>query len=73
MRTIRRKTIGEMGRADRSIRDHTNIIEASRAPGTNRAEELVVSRALGRGQRMWGSIPIIWIELQGGTRWRKQQ
>jgi len=72
MRTIRRKTIGEMGGADRSIRDHTNIIEALRAHGTNRAEELVVSRA-SASPSMWGSIPIIWIELQGGMPWRKRQ
>jgi hypothetical protein len=30
MRMICRKTIGEMDRADRSIRDHMNIIEAWR-------------------------------------------
>ena len=31
MRMIRRKTIGEKDRADRSIRDHMNIIEALEA------------------------------------------
>src|SRR5882672_11231871 len=55
------QTIGEMGRADRTIHDHTNIIEALRPHGTNRAEELVVSRA-SASPSMWGSIPIIWIE-----------
>jgi DNA-binding GntR family transcriptional regulator len=47
MRMIRRKTIGEQDRADRSIRDHMNIIEALEARDTARAEELVRSHALG--------------------------
>jgi DNA-binding GntR family transcriptional regulator len=47
MRMIRRKTIGEKDRADRSIRDHMNIIEALEARATDRAEELVRDHALG--------------------------
>jgi DNA-binding GntR family transcriptional regulator len=47
MRMIRRKTIGEKDRADRSIRDHMNIIEALEARDTGRAEELVRTHALG--------------------------
>ena len=47
MRMIRRKTIGEKDRADRSIRDHMNIIEALEARDTVRAEELVRNHALG--------------------------
>ena len=47
MRMIRRKTIGEKDRADRSIRDHLNIIEALEARDTARAEELVRTHALG--------------------------
>jgi DNA-binding GntR family transcriptional regulator len=47
MRMIRRKTIGEKDRADRSIRDHINIIEALEARATDRAEELVRDHALG--------------------------
>ena len=47
MRMIRRKTIGEKDRADRSIRDHMNIIEALEARDTTRAEELVRTHALG--------------------------
>jgi DNA-binding GntR family transcriptional regulator len=47
MRMIRRKTIGEQDRADRSIRDHMHIIEALEARDTARAEELVRSHALG--------------------------
>jgi DNA-binding GntR family transcriptional regulator len=47
MRLIRRKTIGEQDRADRSIRDHMHIIEALEARDTARAEELVRSHALG--------------------------
>src|SRR5690606_17381750 len=47
MRMIRRKTIGEQDRADRSIRDHWNIIEALEARDTERAEELVRTHALG--------------------------
>ena len=38
MRMIRRKTIGEKDRADKSIRDHMNIIEALEARDTARAE-----------------------------------
>jgi len=47
MRMIRRKTIGEDDRADRSIRDHMNIIHALEARETERAEELVRQHALG--------------------------
>ena len=47
MRMIRRKTIGEQDRVDRSIRDHMNIIEALEARNTARAEELVRTHALG--------------------------
>ncbi len=47
MRMIRRKTIGEQDRADRSIRDHMTIIEALEARDTARAETLVRDHALG--------------------------
>jgi DNA-binding GntR family transcriptional regulator len=47
MRMIRRKTIGEEDRADRSIRDHMNIIEALERRDTARSEELVRQHALG--------------------------
>jgi DNA-binding GntR family transcriptional regulator len=47
MRMIRRKTIGEKDRADRSIRDHMHIIEALEARDTLRAEKLVRDHALG--------------------------
>jgi DNA-binding GntR family transcriptional regulator len=47
MRMIRRKTIGEKDRADRSIRDHMHIIETIEGRDTERAEELVRTHALG--------------------------
>jgi DNA-binding GntR family transcriptional regulator len=47
MRMIRRKTIGEKDRADRSIKDHMAIIEAIEARATDRAEVLVRDHALG--------------------------
>jgi DNA-binding GntR family transcriptional regulator len=47
MRMIRSKTIGEKDRADKSIRDHMNIIEALEARDTERAEDLVRGHALG--------------------------
>jgi DNA-binding GntR family transcriptional regulator len=47
MRMIRRKTIVEQDRADRSIRDHMNIIKALEARATDRAGELVRDHALG--------------------------
>jgi DNA-binding GntR family transcriptional regulator len=47
MRMIRRKTIGEQDRVERSIRDHLNIIEALEARATERAEDLVRDHALG--------------------------
>jgi DNA-binding GntR family transcriptional regulator len=50
MRMIRRKTIGEQDRVDRSIRDHMNIIEALEARATERAEDLVRDHALGLGR-----------------------
>ena len=52
MRMIRRKTIGEMDRADRSIRDHIHIIEALDARSPNRAEELVRNHALGLAEHV---------------------
>src|SRR5712671_6869891 len=47
MRMIRRKTIVEKDRIEKSIRDHMNIIEALEARDTTRAEELVRNHALG--------------------------
>jgi DNA-binding GntR family transcriptional regulator len=52
MRMIRRKTIGEQDRAERSIRDHMNIIEALEARTTARAEDLVRSHALGLAEHV---------------------
>jgi DNA-binding GntR family transcriptional regulator len=52
MRMIRRKTIGEKDRADRSIRDHMHIIEALEARDTARAERLVRDHALGLAEHV---------------------
>ena len=52
MRMIRRKTIAEKDRVERSIRDHTNIIEALEARDTARAEELVRDHALGLAEHV---------------------
>jgi DNA-binding GntR family transcriptional regulator len=52
MRMIRRKTIGEKDRADRSIRDHMHIIEALEARDTERAERLVRDHALGLAEHV---------------------
>jgi DNA-binding GntR family transcriptional regulator len=52
MRMIRRKTIGERDRVDRSIRDHMNIIQALEARDTVRAEELVRDHALGLAEHV---------------------
>jgi DNA-binding GntR family transcriptional regulator len=52
MRMIRRKTIGEQDRVDRSIRDHINIIEALEARDTERAEDLVRNHALGLAEHV---------------------
>jgi DNA-binding GntR family transcriptional regulator len=52
MRMIRRKTIGEEDRADRSIRDHMNIIQAIEARDTERAEDLVRNHALGLAEHV---------------------
>src|SRR5580692_1110128 len=52
MRMIRRKTIGEKDRADRSIRDHMHIIEALEARDTVRAEKLVRDHALGLAEHV---------------------
>src|SRR5690349_22895676 len=52
MRMIRRKTIGEEDRADRSIRDHLNIIQAIEARDTERAEDLVRNHALGLAEHV---------------------
>ena len=52
MRMIRRKTIGEEDHADRSIRDHLNIIQALEARDTERAEDLVRQHALGLAEHV---------------------
>ena len=52
MRMLRRKTIGEEDRADKSIRDHMNIIEALEARDTERAEDLVRNHALGLAEHV---------------------
>lgn len=52
MRMIRRRTIGEEDRADRSISDHMNIIQALEARDTERAEDLVRNHALGLAEHV---------------------
>jgi DNA-binding GntR family transcriptional regulator len=52
MRMIRRKTIVEKDRAQKSIRDHLHIIEALEARDTNRAETLVREHALGLAEHV---------------------
>jgi len=52
MRMIRRKTIGEKDRVDRSIRDHMHIIESLEARDTARAEQLVRDHALGLAEHV---------------------
>jgi DNA-binding GntR family transcriptional regulator len=52
MRMIRRKTISESDRADRSISDHMNIIQAIEARDTARAEALVRDHALGLAEHV---------------------
>jgi DNA-binding GntR family transcriptional regulator len=52
VRMIRRKTIGERDRADRSIRDHMQIIEALEARDMTRAETLVRDHALGLAEHV---------------------
>src|SRR2546425_7007614 len=52
MRIIRRKTIGEEDRADRSIRDHMNIIQALENRETDPAETLVRQHALGLAEHV---------------------
>jgi DNA-binding GntR family transcriptional regulator len=52
MRMIRRKTIVEKDRIERSIRDHMHIIEALEKRDTARAEELVRTHALGLAEHV---------------------
>ena len=52
MRMIRRKTIGEMDRAIKSIHDHMNIIEALEARDAMLAEQLTRDHALGLAQHV---------------------
>jgi DNA-binding GntR family transcriptional regulator len=52
MRMIRRKTIGEQDRADRSIHDHLTIIEAIEARDAERAGDLVRDHALGLAEHV---------------------
>ena len=52
MRMIRGQTIGEDDRADRSIHDHMNIINALEARDTERAEDLVRNHALGLAEHV---------------------
>jgi len=52
MRLIRHKTIGELDRVERSIRDHMNIIHALEARQTEQAETLVRQHALGLAEHI---------------------
>src|SRR5882672_5091838 len=52
MHMIRRQTIGEEDRVERSIRDHMNIIQANDARDTERAEDLVRQHALGLAEHV---------------------
>ena len=52
MRMIRHKTIGELDRAERSIRDHMAIIHALEARETEQAEDLVRRHALGLAEHI---------------------
>jgi DNA-binding GntR family transcriptional regulator len=52
MRMIRRKTIAEKDRVEKSIRDHMNIIQALEARDTARAEDLVRNHALGLAEHV---------------------
>ena len=52
MRMIRRKTIGAVDRADRSIHDHMNLIRALELRDTDRAEDLVRNHALGLAEHV---------------------
>ena len=52
MHMIRRQTIGEEDRVERSIRDHMNIIQALEARDTERAEDLVRQHALGLAEHV---------------------
>jgi DNA-binding GntR family transcriptional regulator len=52
MRMIRHKTIGELDRAERSIRDHMAIIHALEARETEHAEDLVRRHALGLAEHI---------------------
>ena len=61
MRMIRRKTIGEKDRADRSIRDHMTIIEALEARDTARAETLCATTR-SASPITWRNTPTIWID-----------
>ena len=61
MRMIRRKTIGEKDRVDRSIHDHINIIEAiERATQSARANWCATTRLA--SPSTWRNTPNIWIE-----------
>ena len=52
MRAIRKVTIGQDNRAERSIVAHMNIIEALEARATERAEVLVRDHALGLAEHV---------------------
>ena len=61
MRMIRRKTIVEKDRADRSIRDHINIIEAlRRAPPTAPRNSCATTRSA--SPITWRGMPTIWTD-----------
>ena len=52
MRMIRRKTIVEKHRVEKSMRDHMNIIEPLEARDTKRAKDLVRNHALGLAEHV---------------------
>ena len=76
MRMIRRKTIGEEDRADRSIHDHMNIIKALEARD-DRARRGTCARARAWSRRSRRAtraiISIEKIRLKGERSWQRQQ
>ena len=62
MRMIRRKTIGEKDRAERSIRDHMNIIEALEARDTDARRRAWCASTRSASPSTSRDTPTIWTE-----------
>ena len=73
VRAIRQATIGQDHRAQRSIVDHMNIIEALEQRDTERAERLTREHTLNLAAHVERNCDSSTNQIPRGRKWRKKQ